>query len=275
MKSSSHFVQPKYLGTRRHCGTYEQYDSDDSVVSDDNEEDEDEDNFGLSVTELVRDEKTKPVDPEIKIESLHCPICREVFYDVRTLWCGHSFCFSCLENWKKKSGRKDFACPMCKCKAFLPPQKSVDLENSAETAFPTEYKNRVEAFSRNETKKSLEKELREEIRQEVFATMTNQVSRERNSKKEKRRYVNCISMPIGYMIKKLSRGTTAKIVLIFCWCISICFLLALAARKAGNLGELLWAGGLISLCVFSLPLTFQIVKILITVNYEQQVSRIR
>ena len=50
-----------------------------------------------------------PVD-----QSLLCGICKEVLKNPRAMYCGHTYCEECLENWFKSAKNVKKTCPICR-----------------------------------------------------------------------------------------------------------------------------------------------------------------
>jgi DNA repair exonuclease SbcCD ATPase subunit len=58
-------------------------------------------------------------------EEFTCSICQELLLDARTLECAHSFCSSCLDDWKKQKSE----CPICRKKIDKPPVRALNIDS--------------------------------------------------------------------------------------------------------------------------------------------------
>lgn len=63
-------------------------------------------------------------------ESLHCPVCQDVFTDPVTLPCGHDFCLSCIQTvWETDdSNEVPLFCP--ECRVLLAPDLTLEINAS-------------------------------------------------------------------------------------------------------------------------------------------------
>lgn len=60
------------------------------------------------------------------VESIKCPICLEQFpNDIRTITCGHSFCFECIANHFEIHDKNCAPCPVCRTR-FWPRNRDVN-----------------------------------------------------------------------------------------------------------------------------------------------------
>lgn len=71
-------------------------------------------------------------------DDLTCLVCKDVFYEPRTLVCGHSFCRQCYCSWGAKR------CPSCKHYITETPKLNTGLENLVRKYKPEEFKRRLE-----------------------------------------------------------------------------------------------------------------------------------
>eukprot|EP01122_Echinamoeba_exundans_P008997 TRINITY_DN3082_c0_g2_i1.p1 TRINITY_DN3082_c0_g2~~TRINITY_DN3082_c0_g2_i1.p1 ORF type:complete len:536 (-),score=99.20 TRINITY_DN3082_c0_g2_i1:91-1698(-) len=58
-------------------------------------------------------------------EEFTCSICQELLLDARTLECAHSFCSSCLDDWRKQKSE----CPICRKKIDKPPVRALNIDS--------------------------------------------------------------------------------------------------------------------------------------------------
>lgn len=76
-------------------------------------------------------------------EDLSCPICHEIFTDPVVLFCSHSFCRACLQDWWRV--KTTLECPFCKRKSSKSdPPRNLALKNLCE-AFLQEEKQKASA----------------------------------------------------------------------------------------------------------------------------------
>ncbi|KAL6482050.1 hypothetical protein MHYP_G00101300 [Metynnis hypsauchen] len=62
---------------------------------------------------------------------LSCPVCLEIFTNPVVLYCGHSFCTTCLQqSWTNSSERE---CPVCRRRSSRDPPPDLALRNACET----------------------------------------------------------------------------------------------------------------------------------------------
>lgn len=54
-----------------------------------------------------------------------CSICQELLLDARTLDCAHTFCATCLEEWRKQKAE----CPICRKKIDKPALRALNLDS--------------------------------------------------------------------------------------------------------------------------------------------------
>jgi len=100
---------------------------------------------------------------ELCESNFQCAVCNELLVKATGLQCGHTFCFECVDKWKKKSesstdpanrGRKA-TCPICRSEIVTTaPLKNLDafLEKAVEIFFTDEAKkSRKELLSNSPT----------------------------------------------------------------------------------------------------------------------------
>ena len=67
----------------------------------------------------------------VNLSDLTCFICLEIFKDARGLQCFHSFRFTCLEEWVKKSVSSDtITYPLCKETSAIPPGGLTEIKSN-------------------------------------------------------------------------------------------------------------------------------------------------
>ncbi len=146
-----------------------------------NDSSEDEEN-----PQVFRSVKSKPIDPK-DIPPFHCGICLDLLYDIRTTWCGHAFCYDCLEKLEASQNGKSvlrtncdehIRCPLCLTPTFIPPGRSIELESAIEILNPSEYMARKNQEQSRKEEELYTKKLRKEIRRDVFSTMVDKIGRE-------------------------------------------------------------------------------------------------
>ena len=71
-------------------------------------------------------------------DDLTCLVCNDVFFEPRTLACGHSFCRQCYCSWEARR------CPSCKHYVAETPELNTGLENLVKKYKPEEFKRRLE-----------------------------------------------------------------------------------------------------------------------------------
>src|SRR5690349_19366955 len=54
----------------------------------------------------------KFVNVNVISRHLFCTICQEVFFEPKRLNCGHTFCSTCIKQWRQKNSQ----CPICRTK---------------------------------------------------------------------------------------------------------------------------------------------------------------
>ncbi len=105
-------------------------------------------------------EKDTENEVELKKETIDelckCDICKDFLFDPVTLFCQHTFCYSCLTSLKE--------CPMCRLKLFIPNKKNKIFTNLIDILYGPE-KN-IE-LSNKFKKERIEKELTPKILDEL------------------------------------------------------------------------------------------------------------
>jgi hypothetical protein len=113
---------------------------------------------------------SKEKDDKIR-KLLHCPICHDILLDPVTLYCQHTYCLECLEEFEENSSVK---CPNKKCqsKVFLAPSHNYKIKEIIEKMF-----SQKELDTRKEKQKKKsdnpEKNIKRQIRKEVWHNVIN------------------------------------------------------------------------------------------------------
>lgn len=68
------------------------------------------------------------MEPELR-QAMTCTICHNIFVEPRTLLCGHSFCWACLE----RSSDPGYCCPLCRAKTAERPPINFALRDLVES----------------------------------------------------------------------------------------------------------------------------------------------
>eukprot|EP00760_Papus_ankaliazontas_P038952 PhM_4_TR9436/c0_g1_i1/m.60440 len=90
---------------------------------------------------------SQPATPVI-VEHYVCPICMELLVSPRTLPCGHTFCFHCLEYWVART-EKDPLCPIDRKPIPVAlPDVNVMINERIEATYPSEFGRRAHAVQK-------------------------------------------------------------------------------------------------------------------------------
>ena len=123
------------------------------------------------------DEEESSID-QVEDPELRCSICKQIFYDPKTLICQHTYCSACIV--KSIPEQSDIIpwlkCVICWKESLVPSSINTTLRNIIEEKYPELSKKRKEKQEREEIKSSLKEQVLKEFQAEFLKNLGRNVN---------------------------------------------------------------------------------------------------
>ncbi len=138
-----------------------------------------ETDININTTQSIEKEKEKQTEKDIDVETKNneikkenidelckCDVCKDFLFEPVTLFCQHTFCYSCVIPLKE--------CPMCRLKLFMPIKKNKLFSNIIDILYGPEKNIELSnKFKRERIEKELTPKILDELNHDFNKTINN------------------------------------------------------------------------------------------------------